>query len=234
MIKKRKRLLKEGKQGKGPVIYWISRDQRLNDNWALLYAQRLALEKKEPLLVLFSIVPHFLEATIRQYGFMLKGLEELEAALRKKGITFHLANGEPGEHIPYILKKLKASTLITDFDPLRIKRKWKSEVALKIDIPFIEVDSHNIVPCWIASQKQEYAAYTFRPKIHRLLPEFLEKFPSLETHPFSLKGKQRSINWKKVYSSLKVDHDVQEVRWLKPGEKKAKKVLSDFINMKLH
>ena len=234
MIDKRARLIKEGKTGRGPVIYWMSRDQRINDNWAFLYAQDLALKQKSPLIVLFCLVSHFLEATIRQYGFMLRGLQELEAGLHKKNISFILLMGPPEEQIPRLVKSLGASCLITDFDPLRIKRQWKAKVAKNMNIPFHEVDAHNIVPCWIASPKQEYAAYTFRPKLHRLLPEFLEKFPSLKKHPFTLKHKQQRIKWNEVHSSLRIDHDIKEVDWLKPGEGAAKKILKNFVQKKLH
>ena len=47
------------------------------------------------------------------------------------------------------------------------------QVAKKIDIPFDEVDAHNVIPCWIASDKREYGARTIRSKIHKKLPEFL-------------------------------------------------------------
>ncbi len=77
MNKKRVRNIRSGNCGPGPVIYWMSRDQRINDNWALLFAQELALENKKPLVVVFSLVPEFLSATIRHYGFMLKGLQEV-------------------------------------------------------------------------------------------------------------------------------------------------------------
>ena len=43
------------------------------DNWAMIYAQRLAIAEKVPLIVCFCLVPKFLEATLRQYSFMLKG-----------------------------------------------------------------------------------------------------------------------------------------------------------------
>ena len=36
------------------VVYWMSRDQRVQDNWAFLYAQKLALENKVPLQVRFT------------------------------------------------------------------------------------------------------------------------------------------------------------------------------------
>ena len=48
------------------------------DNWAMLYAQRLALKMEVPLHVCFCLVPKFLDATIRHYRFILKGLEEVE------------------------------------------------------------------------------------------------------------------------------------------------------------
>jgi len=60
----------------GGILYWMSRDQRVQDNWAILYAQRLALKLKLPLHVCFCLVPKVLEANIRQYGFMVKGNQE--------------------------------------------------------------------------------------------------------------------------------------------------------------
>lgn len=47
------------------------------------------------------------------------------------------------------------------------------QIAKGIDIPFHEVDAHNVIPCWIASDKREYGARTIRSKIHKKLAEFL-------------------------------------------------------------
>ena len=54
-----------------------------------------------------------------------------------------------------------------------LRRTFCTQVAKKIDIPFDEVDAHNVIPCWIASDKREYGARTIRSKIHKKLPEFL-------------------------------------------------------------
>ena len=62
-----------------PVIYWMSRDQRVQDNWAMLYAQQCAKEADAPLAVCFSLVEEYLGAGLRQFGFMLRGLKEVEA-----------------------------------------------------------------------------------------------------------------------------------------------------------
>ena len=48
------------------------------------------------------------------------------------------------------------------------------QVSEKIDIPMHEVDAHNVVPVWEASDKRETGARTIRPKIHKKLPEFLQ------------------------------------------------------------
>jgi len=229
---KRIRLLQKGNESNGPVVYWMSRDQRVHDNWALIFSQQLALEKNRPLAVVFNLVPDFLEATIRQYGFMLTGLEQLESELKKYNINFFLTKGNPETEIPSILKLLNASILVSDFDPLKIKRIWKRDVAKKINIPFYEVDAHNIVPCLFVSDKIEFGAYTIRPKIHKALPEFLDEFPELKKMKVSHLSAE-IIDWKDIKNSIKVNRDVNEIDWLKSGEQNAQIVLKDFLEKKL-
>ena len=93
MNQKRIRVLRKGREKRGPIVYWMSRDQRVRDNWALIFSQELALDRKSPLLVIFCLVPEFLDATIRQYGFMLKGLKKVEGKLQKKNIPFYVLIG---------------------------------------------------------------------------------------------------------------------------------------------
>lgn len=232
--KRRIEILRSGEILPLPVAYWMSRDQRVNDNWALLYAQEVALGLKVPLLVVFCLVSDFLGATFRQYSFMLRGLEEICQNLLKKNIPFFILIGKPGEEIPRFIKEKKIGLLVTDFDPLKIKREWKRMVLERIDIPVHEVDAHNIVPCWYASDKMEYAAYTFRPRVKRFIPEFLKEFPKIKRHPFGYKALKHSITPIKALEIIRVDQRVSEVKWLKPGEDEAKKVLKSFIEKRLH
>jgi deoxyribodipyrimidine photo-lyase len=217
----------------GPVIYWMSRDQRVNDNWALLYAQEIALDHKSPLIVAFCLVPEFLGATLRHYHFMLQGLAEIENKLGKLNIGFYLLSGKPGEELPRFFHAMNAGILVGDFSPLRINRQWKEEVAVNINAAFFEVDAHNIVPCWEASPKQEYAAYTFRPKIKRLLPEFLTDFPRVIKHPHDMADKPPATEWQKAEEGLKADRNIQEAPSFEPGEKAAWKAMRHFIENKL-
>jgi len=228
---KRIRLLQKGDETNGPVVYWMSRDQRVHDNWALLFAQKLALEKKKSLVIVFNLFPDFLEATIRQYGFMLKGLQEVEIELSKYSIPFFLTSGKPGEKIPKLIDQLSASILISDFDPLKIKRIWKRDVAKQISVPFFEVDAHNIVPALYVSDKLEFAAYTIRPKIHKALIEFMDEFPSLKKMSKSEISTDKT-DWEKIKKSIRIDFDVKEVEWIKPGESAALKSLENFLKNK--
>ena len=163
----------------------MSRDQRVDDNWALIFAQELADEHDSALAVAFCLTPKFLGATSSHYHFMLQGLREVEKRLQALHIPFFLMPGDPGHEIPDLASELEAGALVCDFSPLRQSREWKSAVSDEIGLPFYEVDAHNIIPCWTASPKQEWAAYSFRPKVHRLLPEFLEEFPAVHANPSS-------------------------------------------------
>ena len=216
----------------GPVVYWMSRDQRVHDNRAMLCAQDIALERKMPLVVVFCLVPQFLDATLRQYEFMLKGLEEVEQTLRKFNIPFHLIAGAPEREIPSYIKQTGTGVLIADFSPVRIQRSWREAVAKSITVPVYEVDAHNIVPCRVASDKLEFGAYTIRPKIRRQLGMYLTDFPKLIKHPHNNTLPER-IDWKKARSILKIDTGAGEVNWLKSGEKAALKMLDDFIKERL-
>lgn len=233
MKTQRIRLLQDGESGDGPVIYWMSRDQRVRDNWALLHARQLAAQAGKGLAVVFCLVPDFLEATLRQYGFMLRGLHEAAGELPKLNIPFFLLQGAAPESLPPFLAGQRASALVADFDPLRIKREWKRDVAKKISMPFYEVDAHNIVPALYISQKIEVGARTLRPKIHRALPEFLDEFPQLESMPESNLLKGAGFDLEKTLAGLKIDRSVPEVDWLQPGETAAHKALKDFLENRL-
>ena len=56
---RRGRCLAQGQYGEGPVVYWMSRDQRVGDNWALLWAQQEALIHQKGLLVVFCMIPNY-------------------------------------------------------------------------------------------------------------------------------------------------------------------------------
>ncbi|XP_066538269.1 CPD photolyase [Hoplias malabaricus] len=236
---KRVRVLSENQkitQGSGGVLYWMARDQRVQDNWALIYAQQLAVAEKLPLHICFCLVPKFLDAAYRQYAFMIRGLQEVAKECKNLKIQFHFLRGDPVLIIPGFVKKWNMGAVVTDFNPLRLPLQWMENVQkeLPADVPFMQVDAHNIVPCWEASPKLEYGARTIRGKINKLLPVFLTEFPPVDTHPHPSKSTVQAVDWEDVFASLDVDRGVGEVDWARPGTAAGMEMLESFIHQRLH
>lgn len=232
-IQRRARRLNDKSTSHGPVAYWMSRDQRAQDNWALLYAQELALERRQSLLVVFNLLPQFLQATWRQYHFMLRGLRRVEEELRRYQIPFLVTTGQPETEIPRFAKRHGIGTLVTDFSPLRINQHWYDQISKSVDCEFWQVDTHNIIPCWEASDKREYAAYTFRPRVHKQLDDYLTEFPSLQKHPHPLPGDNSAVDWRQLETKLKVDRSVGPIEDVNPGSDAAIARLKRFLKSDL-
>ena len=179
-IERRSRRLADGRRGDGPVVYWMSRDQRARDNYALLWAQQEAIIRHKGLLVVFCLVADYPGATLRHYRFMLDGLQQVQQQLAVYNIGFTLLGQSPEQILPGFLRRIDAHVLVGDFDPLRIKQRWKVQLINALTVPYYEVDTHNIIPAWTVSAKKEYAAYTLRPKIKRLLASYLTDIPELK------------------------------------------------------
>ncbi len=226
----RVRDVKQGTVGEGPIIYWMSRNQRCMDNHALAFAQEEAVRMRRPLSVAFSLSTSFLGATLRQYGFMLRGLKEVERDLATLDIPFHLIPGGPMALIPF-LRELRPAMVVEDFDPLRVKKEWKQLVRASTTCPHWEVDTHNVVPCWAASPKQEWAARTLRPKLARLTGQFLDDLPQVNRHPYP--GRE-ALGWdvSSILRSLDIDRTVKEVQ-IGPGWRAGERTLRTFINHRL-
>jgi deoxyribodipyrimidine photo-lyase len=227
-------ILKDTVNKNGPVIYWMSRDQRAEDNWSLIFAQELAIKLQQPMAVVFCLASNFPGATMRHYDFMINGLKEVYSALKQKNIPFYLLAGDPSDVLSTFIIQQDISHVVSDFDPLRIKSQWKQELIKKSEITLFEVDSHNIVPCRIASQKCEFGAYTIRPKIKRLLPSFIDDFPTLEKQKNHGNFEFREPDWETALKFPYPDSAVRPIEWQKPGSFAAKEVMRTFLDTKLN
>ena len=205
------------------------RDKRASDNHALITAQKIALKNKASLIVCFQYVGCFKKANLRQYEFLFKGLEETSKNLSKLNIDFHLLQGSAEDEIPKIINQFSVGSIVTDYSPLKVYKKRLKRVLEKISIPLCQVDSHNIVPVWITSEKKEFAAHTIRKKIHKRLDEYLTDIPKLVIHPHNTIKKPEPILWSSLYKNLTIDSNITSVNWIQPGEEKAKERLNYLL-----
>jgi deoxyribodipyrimidine photo-lyase len=160
------------------VLYWMQRAQRGRDNHALNAAIELANALHLPVVVAF-VLTAYPAANLRHYQFMLEGLELTAHHLKERGTPLVIRCGEPVEEITRLAQELRAAAVISDECELRLPRGWRAGVAQKLTVPFACVDADVVVPTR-SFPKEEWAAYTLRPRLTRLLPTYLQPIVNLE------------------------------------------------------
>jgi len=159
-------LLNDKKIAKGDVIYLMEREHRVADNWGLLFAFEKSKELGKNLRVIFGLKNK--KFSLKQSDFMMQGLKNVQSDLQKNNIYFEILKEDI---LPYL--KANAGMVVSDFNPI----ESKNNLAQKLECSVFEVDSHNIIPSRIVSEKQEFSAATFRPRVYRNIGEFLTEYP---------------------------------------------------------
>ena len=159
------------------VVYWMQRAQRGVDNHAVDIAVEVANLLGLPLVVYFAGISNFPHANLRHYVFLNQGLKDIEEDLARRNIAFVMRRS-PHESYEKLLADVCAAFLIGDENPMREPERWRKELASRVRIPFWTVDADVIVPSKLI-EKAQYGAYTIRPRLYRLLPEFLYPYRNL-------------------------------------------------------
>jgi deoxyribodipyrimidine photo-lyase len=216
------------------ILYWMQASQREEYNQALEYAITRANELSKPPIVLFALTPDYPGANLRHYAFMIEGLIETQAALANRGIQLVVRIGNP----PDVVNKLAddACLVVTDCGYTRIQRQWRAAVGERIACALIQVESDVIVPVERVSSKEEYSAATIRPKINRLLDEYLLplKRAPLKIDSLGLRFDTIKLgNLENITNIIEIDSSVARSEYYLGGLSWAKERLSDFLKNKL-
>jgi deoxyribodipyrimidine photo-lyase len=230
-----KQLNNNGVNTKGNfILYWMQASQRVEYNHALEHAIELGTQHNQPVVVFFGLTDDFLGANERHYHFMLEGLQEVQNELQKRNILFILWRSLPHLAIPSIANE--ASMVVVDRAYLDIERHWRTDVAENIDCPLIQVESNVVVPIETASPKEEYGAYTIRPKIQKQLDTFLKPLKARKPKQSSLEldfASEQLSDIPALLKTLAIDSSVKPVTDFRGGTSHAKKHLEQFIAEKL-
>lgn len=219
-----KRSLKYGdyNQDGNYVVYLITREYRAQNNWALLEAVNLAMSSNKKLFVVVLIDREKDLVNEKQLPILINGITKLEIELFKKNIPMIFLDQLSIKEFSKLIGFDKLFHLYTDFNPLKKVRKFINDVTQLIGVTV--VDAHNIVPCFVASEKLEYGAYTLRPKIVRLLSNYMTEYPELpEFDP--LNKNIEFVNY--------INYKSAERGIIKGGYFEALNVLDHFIKNKL-
>jgi len=216
------------------VLYWMQAAQRAEGNHALEFAVRRANELGRPLVAFFGLTPDFPEANARHYAFLLEGLRETGEALEKRGIRFVLREGWPPRGA--VVLGRRAALVVVDGGALRVERRWRAAAARALGCALLEVETNAVVPVRAASDKEEYAAATIRPKIHRVLGTYLRPLrpTALKKDGLGLRfDSLRPDDPQALLAALPVDRSVPPVATIRGGTSNARRLLRLFISRKL-
>ena len=217
------------------VLYWMQHSQRVEANPAFERAAHWANECRLPLLVLFVVDPNYPDANARHYTFMLQGIQETAEAVASRGAHFALRVGNPADVAIEIGRR--AAVVVLDRGYLRHLTEWRAAVAKDCGCLVEMVEGDVIIPVEDASGKMESAARTIRPKIHKIVREFLH-LPStihLKVRPDGLgSADDRKLeDIPRFVEGLGCDASVPPVDHSVGGTAHANGRLKDFVSQRL-
>jgi deoxyribodipyrimidine photo-lyase len=211
------------------VVYWMQRSQRALDNPALEVAMQAANLLRKPCVVFLAPVPFYPNANLRHYHFLNQGIPAIATGLKKRGIGFVLRR-YPDHHLLKFCEQVRPALVVGDENPMREPEHWREVVTAQLRIPFWTVDADVIVPSRLL-MKEQYGAYTARPVIKRLLPEFLRPVGNTRAKVAwkAPRGLQLLAPDADVTEEWKLDRSVLPVDSISGGTDQALKQLKCFI-----
>ena len=161
----------EPKRGARAVVYWMQRAQRGVDNPALDVAIAAGNALGLPVVAFLGVVPWYPNANLRHYRFLVEGIADIARDLERRRVGFVL-RAYPDHRLVRLCAEVGAALVVGDENPLREPERWRRRAAELLDVPLLTVDADVVVPVRLLG-KEQWAARTIRPRIHKLLPDFL-------------------------------------------------------------
>lgn len=228
-MKNRTRVLwQAAERERGANVVWLFRDLRLRDNWAVYEACRSSSSHGSRELQVWVFPEYFGEVsgviTERRFLFLRSGLKRLQSECRAAGTRLiFVFRGDPVDWS-------RVARVTVDFSPLSEYVAFLRELLDAQDrasLPtVVQVDAHNLTPCWLASDKKEYSAYTLRRRLG-------DDWRTDLAPPPALKAKRRvtkSARWDRFDAAFAIDRSVPFVPWM---AEKGERVLESFIRERL-
>jgi len=212
------------------VLYWMQASQRAACNHALAWAIGAANRRRLPVVTCFGLTDEYGEANERHYAFMLEGLAETGRSLERRGVRFVLRRGRPAAVAAEL--SAEAALVVTDMGYLRHQRAWRAALARRARCRVVRVESDAVVPVAAASDREEYAARTIRPKLRRQWDRWLVPLRSRRVRRDALGldiGGEGAGDVEGLLRRLRIDRSVGRVRRFRGGTRQARRHLRRFL-----
>jgi deoxyribodipyrimidine photo-lyase len=226
------------KKGARYVLYWMQMYKRVDNNHALIWATRKANELKLPLVVYEGLKYYYPWASDRLHTFILEGVEEKLTKFAEMGIRYIFYLQKNADSPKQTVAKLAndAAMIVTDDYPCFIISEHNERIAERAKVPVHVVDSNGVI-AMSKFGKEEYGAYTIRPKINKLLPDHLKP---LASEPIEIDGTAIDVdcpntlvtngNIAKLVSECYIDHSVKPSMQYRGGTANGRRRLKKFVD----
>ncbi|MCU0247927.1 MAG: hypothetical protein MUC42_15260, partial [Bryobacter sp.] len=154
------------------------------------------------------------------------------------GYCFYLRRRKTDANDVFYRLAAEAACVVTDDYPVFIAASNNSSVPAKLDVTYEAVDSSCVVPMQLLP-KREYAAYTIRPKVHRLLPSCLTPCPDPAVRvrwpapPPEWHTPVNEASIPALVASCEIDHSVPPSLSFRGGRLAAEAALKKFLEANL-
>ncbi len=214
------------------IVYWMQRAQRAVDNPALDKAIEIANALRLPVAVFFGLHPRYPNANERHYQFLIEGLQETRERCEARNVAFVL-RPYPNHDLLKFCDEVKPALVIGDENPMREPESWRRSATEKLRVPFWTVDADVIVPTKLF-EKEEYAARTIRPKIHRVWDEYLKPLANpVAEISWRDRKEQPPIDVAAILAALPLNRSAVPVKSFRGGTAAGLRTLQTFINERL-
>ncbi len=219
------------------VLYWMQMYKRVDNNHALIYAIRQANELKLPLVVYEGLKHYYPWASDRIHTFILEGVEEKRREFERLGIryVFYLQKDKNAPRQTVMKLAKDAALIVTDDFPCFILPEHNRRIAERANIPVYAVDSNGIIPM-SKFDKEEYGAYTIRPKIKKLLDNYLkplaEEKVAIKSLDLTLDCPETPVTSATIcnlVSECDIDHSVKPSEHYHGGTANGRRRLKNFV-----
>lgn len=216
------------------VLHWMQMFKRASHNYALNFAIQMANERRMPLVVYEGVKFDYPWASDRFHTFILEGVAEKQLEFSERGIryVFYLQRNKRDPKNTVARLARQAALLVTDDYPCFITPNHNARIA-RLNLPVYAVDANGMAPL-SAFPKEEYAAYTIRPKINRLLPDLPRTIvtPHLNVQKPTLDvdcPETPALNIADLVSQCDIDHSVPPSNLYRGGTSAGRKRLRHFV-----
>ncbi len=215
------------------VVYWMQRTQRAADNPALDVAVNIANELRRPVVAFFAPVPFYPKANDRHFQFLADGIADIAGGLAQRRIGF-VCRPYPNHSLLRFCCEVNPCMVIGDENPLRETEHWRARATHNLRVPFWTVDADVVVPSKLL-EKEDYGARTIRPRLHQLLPQFLQPSdnPPAQISWTAPVGREEQISDDDFTRSWTIDRDVARVHGWRGGSKEGMRRLRVFVHTRL-